>query len=185
MRLTKILSLLLAALLCVTGLLAFSACSEEEISDALDLVIDILEEETDAPTVPADTPAADSTSPPPAQTEAAVPAEAGTYTEKDDVALYLWTYKHLPSNFLTKDEARDKGWEGGNLHVLLPGCRIGGDRFGNYEGLLPAGEWRECDIVSDQSDGRGACRLVFAADGSRIYFTDDHYESFTLLYGEE
>lgn len=181
MRMTKIVSLLLAALLCVTGLLAFTACSDEEIGDALDLLIDVLEEETDAPTVPSDAPAEDTASPP-AQSPL---DENGTYTQKDDVALYLFTYKHLPSNFLTKNDARDKGWEGGNLHLVLPGYRIGGDRFGNYEGLLPAGEYRECDIVSDQSEERGACRLVFTADASRIYYTDDHYESFTLLYGEE
>ncbi len=178
MRFTKLVSLFLAVLLCAGGLLALPACSDEEISDALDLVIDILEEDTEAPTVGADVPA-DETDAPPAIDE------DGVYTEKDDVALYLWTYRHLPSNFLTKDEAGDKGWEGGNLHNLLPGCRIGGDRFGNYENLLPKGDYRECDIVSDTSDERGACRIVFAADCSRIYYTDDHYESFTLLYGEE
>ena len=26
---------------------------------------------------------------------------------------------------------------------------------------------------------------VFTQEGQRIYYTDDHYESFTLLYGEE
>ncbi len=182
MRFTRVLSLLLAVLLCATALFALPSCSDEEISDVLDLVIDVLEEDTEAPTVPSDVPVDETDSPPP---ESAALSEDGTYTEKDDVALYLWTYKHLPENFLTKDEAGDKGWEGGNLHNILPGCRIGGDRFGNYEKLLPAGEWRECDIVSDASKERGACRLVYAADCSRIYYTDDHYESFTLLYGEE
>lgn len=178
MRFTKILSVGLAVLLCVTGLLALPGCSDEEISDVLDLVVDLLEEDTDAPTVGSDVPADGTSSPP-------VPDEDGTYTERDDVALYLWTYKRLPPNFLTKNDARDKGWEGGNLHGVLPGCRIGGDRFGNYEELLPAGEYRECDIVPDNAEERGPCRIVFAADCSRIYYTDDHYESFTLLYGEE
>lgn len=178
MRFTKILSVVLAVLLCVTGLLALPGCSEEEISDVLDLVIDVLEEETDAPTVGSDVPADETSSPP-------APEENGTYTERDDVALYLWTYKHLPKNFLTKNDARDRGWEGGNLHLVVPGCRIGGDYFGNYQRKLPAGEYRECDIVSDGEEERGPCRLVFTADCSRIYYTDDHYESFTLLYGEE
>lgn len=182
MRFTRLLSLTLAVLLCMTALFALPACSDEEISDVLDLVIDVLEEDTDAPTVPSDVPAEETDLPPPQDTAL---SEEGTYTEKDDVALYLFTYKHLPKNFLTKDEARDRGWEGGNLHCLLPGFRIGGDRFGNYENLLPKGEWRECDIVSDESEERGPCRLVYAADCSRIYYTDDHYESFTLLYGEE
>ena len=39
--------------------------------------------------------------------------EDGTYTSKDDVALYIHTYGHLPKNFVTKSEARAKGWEGG------------------------------------------------------------------------
>ena len=184
MKTTRLLSLLLAVLLCFSCLTALPACSDEAISDALDLMIDVLEEDTEAPTVPSDTPAEDGTSSPTESNTPAV-AEDEAYITKDDVALYLFTYKHLPENFLTKNDARDKGWEGGNLHVLLPGCRIGGDRFGNYEGLLPDGEYRECDIVPDSSKERGACRLVFTADCSRIYYTDDHYESFTLLYGEE
>ena len=31
---------------------------------------------------------------------------------------------------------------------------------------------------------RGAERLVYSSDGL-IYYTADHYETFTLLYGEE
>ena len=61
---------------------------------------------------------------------------------------------------------------------------IGGDRFGNYEGTLPEGEYHECDIDTLGADRRGAKRLVYSDDG-RIYYTEDHYESFTLLYGEE
>ena len=32
-------------------------------------------------------------------------AEDGSYTSKEDVALYLHTYGHLPDNYITKDEA--------------------------------------------------------------------------------
>ena len=32
-------------------------------------------------------------------------------------------------------------------------------------------------------NGRGAKRIVFSDDGL-IFYTDDHYESFTQLYGE-
>ena len=35
--------------------------------------------------------------------------ENGTYDTKDEVALYIYTYHHLPSNFMTKKEARKKG----------------------------------------------------------------------------
>lgn len=111
----------------------------------------------------------------------------GVYTTKEDVALYIHTYGELPQNFMTKDEARDLGWEGGGLEDYAPGMCIGGDRFGNYEGLLPDADgrsWTECDIDTLGADSRGAKRIVFSNDGL-IYYTDDHYESFTLLYGEE
>ena len=37
--------------------------------------------------------------------------EDGSYTTKEDVALYLHQYGHLPSNFITKKEARKAGWQ--------------------------------------------------------------------------
>ena len=108
----------------------------------------------------------------------------GIYTSKEDVALYIHTYGCLPSNFMTKNEARDLGWEGGSLEEFAPGMCIGGDRFGNYEGLLPEDrEYTECDIDTLGASKRGAKRIVFSDDGL-IYYTDDHYESFELLYGE-
>lgn len=113
--------------------------------------------------------------------------EDGYYTTKDDVALYIHLYGHLPDNFLTKKEAQDLGWSGGSLEPYAPGCSIGGSRFGNYEGLLPDKKgrtWTECDIDTMGAKSRGAKRIVFSNDGL-IYYTGDHYESFELLYGEE
>ena len=112
--------------------------------------------------------------------------ESGEYTSRDDVARYLYLYGHLPGNFITKSEARALGWVSskGNLGEVAPGKSIGGDRFGNYEGILPQGRtYRECDIDTDGSY-RGAKRIVWSGDGL-IYYTEDHYEHFTLLYGEE
>ncbi len=108
----------------------------------------------------------------------------GTYTSKEDVALYLYTYEELPSNFITKKEARELGWNGGSLEPYAPGMCIGGDRFGNYEEVLPDGTYHECDIDTLGAQKRGAKRLVYSEDG-RIYYTEDHYETFELLYGEE
>ncbi len=116
-----------------------------------------------------------------------LPDEDGSYTSKDDVALYIYFYGHLPSNFITKKDAQALGWSGGSLEPYAPGMCIGGSRFGNYEGLLPDAEGRtytECDIDTLGADRRGAKRIVFSNDGL-IYYTDDHYESFTLLYGDE
>ena len=108
----------------------------------------------------------------------------GSYTTKEDVALYIHLYGELPLNFMTKKQARELGWEGGSLEPVAPGMCIGGDWFGNYEGLLPEDrEYTECDIDTLGKKSRGAKRIVFSDDGL-IYYTEDHYESFELLYGE-
>lgn len=113
--------------------------------------------------------------------------EDGVYTTKEDVAYFIYLYGRLPDNFITKDEARELGWEGGSLEPYAPGMCIGGDRFGNREGLLPTARGRtytECDIDTLGASKRGAKRIVFSNDGL-IYYTEDHYGSFELLYGEE
>lgn len=114
-------------------------------------------------------------------------AEDGLYYSKDEVALYIHTFGHLPANFITKKEAKALGWNGGNVSKYKEGAVIGGDRFGNNEGLLPKKDGRsytECDIDTLGSKERGAKRIVFSNDGL-VYYTEDHYASFTLLYGEE
>lgn len=124
--------------------------------------------------------------PRPAAAQPAIDAD-GSYTTRDDVALYLHTYGHLPEHFITKREAQSLGWQGGGLDDYAYGCCIGGDRFGNYEGLLPERNGRryyECDIDTLHKRSRGAKRIIYSNDGL-IYYTGDHYESFTLLYGEE
>ena len=129
---------------------------------------------TDAPTdAPTDTPCPVS--------------EDGQYWTKDEVALYIFLFGHLPSNYITKEQAQALGWSGGSLEPYAPGCSIGGGYFGNYEGLLPKKKGRtytECDIDTHGAKSRGAKRIVFSNDGL-IYYTDNHYESFTLLYGED
>ena len=110
--------------------------------------------------------------------------EDGTYTTKVDVALYIHTYGKLPSNFMTKKQAKKLGWSGGSLEDYAPGMCIGGDYFGNYEGLLPEDkEYHECDIDTLGKKSRGAKRIIYSDDGY-IYYTEDHYESFEQLYGE-
>lgn len=113
--------------------------------------------------------------------------EDGTYTTKEDVARYIHTYGHLPDNFITKKQAQALGWEGGSLEPYAPGKCIGGSRFGNYEGILPEKDGRtytECDIDTLGAEKRGGKRIVFSNDGL-IYYTEDHYETFELLYGED
>ncbi|MBD5098736.1 MAG: ribonuclease [Clostridiales bacterium] len=121
------------------------------------------------------------------ESEAPAVAEDGWYSSKEEVALYIHLYGHLPGNYVTKRQAEDKGWSGGSVERYTgEGTAIGGSRFGNYEGLLPEAEGRsyqECDIDTVGASSRGAKRIVYSNDGL-IYYTGDHYESFELLYGE-
>ena len=175
-KLSPILALLLAivaAFFGYTGLTDDAAAPSEPVS----IVQDVTEEATDT----LDDPTEDITE---EVTDAAL-APDGAYTTKEDVALYLYTYGELPSNFMTKKEAKALGWPGGGLDDYAYGMCIGGDRFGNYEELLPDADgrtWTECDIDTLHANSRGAKRIVFSNDGL-IYYTDDHYETFTLLYG--
>ena len=152
-----------------------------EIADLPDLVLLPDESEPETPD-PAPSPEAE-----PEPDEPALLDEDGTYTTKDDVALYIHQYGHLPSNFITKSEAEKLGWPGGYLEPYAPGKCIGGTYFSNAEGKLPKKKGRyytECDIDTLGKKSRGARRIVFSNDGL-IYYTPDHYETFELLYGEE
>lgn len=172
---------LLAAILAVLLMVFFGAPDAQEVQQYPVPEI-VLQEETAVPATHLEETE-------PLQTlddpSAAIAAD-GVYTTKEDVALYIHTYDCLPGNFMTKKEARELGWEGGGLEDFAPGMCIGGDKFGNYEELLPEADgrtWTECDIDTLYADSRGAKRIVFSNDGL-IYYTDDHYESFELLYGE-
>ncbi|MBR3928950.1 MAG: hypothetical protein IKJ65_08125 [Clostridia bacterium] len=107
------------------------------------------------------------------------------YYSDAEVALYLYVFRELPPNYLTKDEAYDLGWNSskGNLWDVAFGLSIGGDRFSNREGILPDAYdrlWYEAD-VNYEGGYRGSERIVFSNDGL-IYVTFDHYETFELLY---
>lgn len=111
--------------------------------------------------------------------------EDGTYTSKEEVAVYLHTYGKLPSNYITKKEAQELGWisSKGNLEEVAPGKSIGGDKFGNYDKMLPEEDGRtyqECDIDFD-GGFRNEKRIVYSNDGL-IFYTEDHYETFEQLY---
>lgn len=111
--------------------------------------------------------------------------EDGSYTSRDEVALYLRTYGKLPKNFISKKEAEEQGFRfgEGDFGEAFPGMSVGGSRFGNYDGKLPDKSGRryyECDI--DYTGGRrNAKRLVYSNDGL-IFYTEDHYKTFTQLY---
>ncbi len=111
--------------------------------------------------------------------------EDGSYTLKEEVALYLHLYGHLPDNFISKREAQELGWDNKkrNLDQVAPGKSIGGSHFGNYEGMLPEKKGRkyyECDLEYE-GGYRGAKRLIYSNDGL-IFYTEDHYKTFEQLY---
>ena len=193
---------LMATLMVLTGL---AGCSSKDVETALDVAIEVIEVVESLEAMETETQISSGSEQTSVQTEAQTTSEAeteeietedeaavidedGHYTSKEEVALYLYTYGKLPSNFITKKEAENLGWkkkdgEAGQLHVAAPGMSIGGSSFGNYEGLLPEKKGRkyfECDINYVKGN-RGAERLVYSNDGL-IFYTGDHYESFEQLY---
>ncbi|MBQ8556887.1 MAG: ribonuclease [Clostridia bacterium] len=108
----------------------------------------------------------------------------GPIIAPQDIADYIFAYGTLPGNFITKSEAEALGWDSSENYLsdVAPGKSIGGDRFGNYEGLLPKASgrtWKEADC-NYVSGPRNAERIVFSNDGL-VYYTSDHYESFTQM----
>ena len=102
-------------------------------------------------------------------------------TDARTVARYLLQHQQLPSYYISKNDARRRGWDPakGNLCEVLPGKAIGGDRFGNREKRLPQRSgrlWYEAD-VNYRCGHREADRLVYSSDGL-VYITTDHYRSF-------
>lgn len=110
-----------------------------------------------------------------------LPTYGNNYYDVVNVVLYLEVHNELPPNYITKSEAQALGWEGGSVEKYKEGAAIGGDTFGNREGLLPAANGRkytECDIDTHGYSSRGSRRLVFSNDGLYFY-TSNHYESFS------
>lgn len=204
MALKKLLSILLV----LAMLFSMAACTADDAAEIIDILLEdtepsvteswtepevsqpdeteeVLAEVTETTEAPLDTEVTETGENVP-YTEVELLDERGTYTSKDEVALYIFQYGHLPDNFITKKQAEKLGWPGGSLEPYAPGKCIGGSRFGNYEGKLPTAEGRvytECDIDTLGAKSRGAKRIVFSNDGL-IYYTGDHYETFELLYGE-
>ncbi len=202
--LLRLLTLLLVFTLlsgCVPASNAPAAAPEPEIATAVPSAealpeLTLLTPEPEASAETKAEPPTENPSPEPADEPTATPKptatpvpidEHGTYTHRDDVALYIHLFGRLPDNFISKTKARKLGWTGGSLEPYAPGKCIGGGEYLNLEGRLPSAPgriWRECDIDTLGKSKRGPKRIVFSNDGL-IYYTGDHYESFIPLYGEE
>lgn len=179
----RILSVFLAMLLLCAPILTGCAelgITEQDVWDVLDELERLDSEQTTDRTEQTTVPESDVTEhAPPAEEQKGTVQKDGVYTTKEDVAAYIRKFGHLPSNFVTKQEMQKLKDQGKNTDGLC----VGGDHFGNYEGLLPEKEgrkWTECDIDTLHAKSRGVKRIVFSDDGL-IYYTGDHYDSFELI----
>ena len=120
--------------------------------------------------------------------------ESGLYTTKDSVAAYLCKFDKLPANYVGKNEGKKlyesktgNTFEKWNFNPWTTiDVMIGGDNFDNfssnpenYHEKLPEGSYHEAD-VDYSAKNRGTKRLVYQPD-CVIYYTSDHYETFTRL----
>ena len=109
------------------------------------------------------------------------------YTTKNEVAKYICENGHLPSNYVNKSEGKrlyeqktGRNFTKWNFNPLTTlGVMIGGDYFENREGVLPPGTWYEAD-VDYFANNRGTNRLVYSS-GCNIYYTGNHYKSFSKV----
>ena len=168
----RLLALALALLLALAGL--FAATAEEDWRSQLRRLFDLTEDYDGG----SETPEAEKKT----EVEFELPV-----TDPQQIVNYLGIYGELPENFITKDEAKALGWDSRYNYVgeVAPGKSIGGDRFGNYEGVLPKKKgrtWYECD-ANYRGKKRGAERVLFSSDGL-YYYTDDHYQTFTQMFPE-
>ena len=174
-----VLALLIIVVFAVAG--SGNKSTDTEPSESLNLVT---EEETPSESIAAETEPAQVPETSVTEKSSSGIREDGTYDGKEEVAEYIHTYGHLPSNYMTKEEAQKLGWNGGSLEDYAPGMCIGGDRFGNYEKKLPTQKGRiyyECDIDTIGWKNRGSRRIIYSNDGL-IFYTGDHYEHFEQLY---
>lgn len=106
--------------------------------------------------------------------------EDGQYCTVNQVSAYIKEFHKLPSNYITKKEAQSFGWHGEPLKKYVPGKSIGGDTFTNRQHIFPDSDYKyiECDINANGTS-RGAERIVYNTGNYKVYYTDDHYKTFT------
>ena len=81
--------------------------------------------------------------------------EKGTYSDKDDVAEYIYEYGHVPSN-------------------------LKAETYDNADNMFPVEDgvtYQQCSLDTD-----GKQKIIFTQDGKRVYYTSDDGESFEEIY---
>lgn len=114
--------------------------------------------------------------------------EPGPIIEPQRIADYLFEHGELPENFITKQEAKNLGWNSSYNYVsdVAPGMSIGGDYFGNYQGKLPRVKGRKYYEADCWYTGgkRNQYRIIYSNDG-HVWYTEDHYNTFTEMSPSE
>lgn len=80
--------------------------------------------------------------------------EKGTYTDKDDVAEYIYEYGHVPSN-------------------------LKAETYDNADNMFPVEDgvtYQQCALY------RWKAKIIFTQDGKRVYYISDDGESFEEIY---
>ncbi|XMB73187.1 ribonuclease domain-containing protein [Mycoplasmatota bacterium WC30] len=113
--------------------------------------------------------------------------EDESYYTKKEVSLYILEYKKLPDNFIMKEEATN---EFTSYYIAIEeGYNIGGDTFRYYGTIITMTSntsLKECDIYINrdkviEQEKRGTYRLVFSTDGSEVFYTRNHYVTFSRM----
>jgi len=95
------------------------------------------------------------------------------YTDVKHIAMYIYKFEELPSNYIHKSLLFTV--EGEDLYLY--------DVFQNNEERLPVGEEYTEVYINAVKDNKGAERLVYTL--GKVYYTDDHYLTFDLLEKSE
>lgn len=109
------------------------------------------------------------------------------YDTRVEVSLYILEYGKLPNNYITKGMAEQRF--GTHIGAIEEGFNIGGDIF-DYRGaitdLTNLRDLKEADLYQNREtvrelNLRGTYRLVFSSNGEQVFFTRNHYESFSRM----
>ena len=93
--------------------------------------------------------------------------ENGSYDSKEDVALYLHTYGHLPSNYITKKQAKALGWE---QYVKASGMSMT-----DFEALVGETENTQASVgayIQQHKITAGQANAIFKAFGWKTTYSE-------------
>lgn len=107
--------------------------------------------------------------------------ENKTYEDRDHLAMYIIEYRHLPNNYILKEENPYLT----RKEAVQNGVSFGGDVFEYRDEITKYTkntDLREADYYLDREKGRDAGRFIYTASGKfELFYTTDHYDSFTRI----